>query len=94
MDCYKIVMDGLSTHKIITYSPWMWPFLFLPLLFLLMMISTVDTHTTLIATPTTVAAVVAAAIVVLPFCGVVDNAAVVVQIPMPMYKMLCFKYHF
>ena len=63
-------------YKIITYSPSMWPLLFLPRLFLLMMISTVDTHTTLIATPPTVAAVVATAIVVLPFPGVVDTTAV------------------
>ena len=88
-----------------------------------MMISTVDTHTTLIATPTTVAAVVAAAIVVFPFPGVFNTtavqvvlvhwvvntsaivvvvvlvhdvvamiAAVVVQFPMPMYRMVCFKF--
>ena len=63
-----------------------------------MMISTVDTHTTLTATPTTVAAV-AAATVVLPFHWVVNTiavvvvlvdwvvamTAVVVQFPMPMY---------
>ena len=87
-----------------------------------MMISTVATHPTLIATPTTVAAEVAAAIVVLSFPGVVDTtaalvalvnwvvntsavvvvvvidvvamiAAVVVQFPMPMYGMVCFKCH-
>ena len=68
----------MDAYKIITYSPWMWPLLFLPRLFHLMMISTVDTHTTLIATPTTVAAVVAAAIVVLSIPGVVDTTAVLV----------------
>ena len=88
-------MDGLTTYKIITYSPWMWPLLFLPRLFLLMMISTVDTHTTLIATPTIVAAtpttIAAAAIVVLPFPRIVGLTAVVVQFPMPVF---CFERHF
>ena len=35
-------MDGLTTYKIITYSTWMWLLLFLPRLFLLMMIRSVN----------------------------------------------------